>query len=75
MDRPDFTLNPTSCDKMAITGSATSALGALAPLTSPFQVGGCEALPFKPKLSLKLKGGDQARLQPAVDRQPQGQAR
>jgi hypothetical protein len=56
LDRPSFTLNPTSCDPMAITGAATSALGQLAPLTTPFQVGGCPALPFKPKLSLTLKG-------------------
>src|SRR6476659_738046 len=41
---------------MAITGTATSALGQLAPLSQRFQVGGCSALSFKPKLSLKLKG-------------------
>jgi hypothetical protein len=57
LDRPGFTLNPTSCDPLAITGSATSALGATAALTTPFQVGGCSSLPFKPKLSLSLKGG------------------
>ena len=56
LDRPDFTLNPTSCDPLAITGTATSALGQAAPLTQPFQVGGCNSLPFKPKLSLQLKG-------------------
>jgi hypothetical protein len=42
---------------MSVLGSATSTLGASASLTSPFQVGGCQQLPFKPKLSLKLKGG------------------
>jgi hypothetical protein len=57
LDRPDFTLNPTSCDPMSVLGSATSTLGGSASLTSPFQVGGCQQLPFKPKLSLKLKGG------------------
>jgi hypothetical protein len=57
MDRSQFTLNPTSCEPMQITGSATSALGGSAALTNPFQVGGCPQLPFKPKLSLKLKGG------------------
>jgi hypothetical protein len=56
MDRPDFTLNPTSCNPLAITGAATSALGGVAALTKPFQVGGCDALPFKPSLSLRLKG-------------------
>src|SRR5262249_52002402 len=40
MDRPSFILNPTSCDPMAITGTATSSLGQSAALTTPFQVGG-----------------------------------
>lgn len=56
MDRPNFVLNPTSCDPMAITGTATSVLGQPAALATRFQVGGCSSLPFKPKLSLKLKG-------------------
>jgi hypothetical protein len=57
LDRPGFTLNPTSCEEMAITGSATSPLGQIAPLRQRFQVGGCSALKFKPTLTLKLKGG------------------
>jgi hypothetical protein len=57
LGRPNFTLNPTSCDPMAVGGAVTSALGGTAALSSPFQVGGCSALPFKPKLSVKLKGG------------------
>ncbi len=56
LDRPNFTLNPTSCNEMAITGSATTALNLTTPLTQRFQVGGCQTLPFKPKLSLELKG-------------------
>jgi hypothetical protein len=56
MDRPNFVLNPTSCNPMAIAGTATSTLGQPAALSTPFQVGGCSALAFKPKLSLALKG-------------------
>lgn len=56
MDRPQFTLNPTSCEPMSITGSAASDLGQSAALSERFQVGGCKALGFKPKLSLRLKG-------------------
>ena len=56
LDRPSFTLNPTSCNQMAITGSAISIFGQSSPLSTPFQVGGCGSLPFKPKLSLQLKG-------------------
>jgi hypothetical protein len=56
MDRPDFTLNPTSCEPKAIVGSATSILGAVKPLSAYFQASDCDRLKFKPKLSLRLKG-------------------
>jgi hypothetical protein len=64
MDRPDFTLNPTSCEPFATTGvlnggggdpanpGAFSAFG----VNVPFQASGCEALDFKPKLFTKLIG-------------------
>jgi hypothetical protein len=48
IDRPSFTLNPTSCNPMAITGTLTSTEGLTAPLSSRFQVAGCASLPFKP---------------------------
>ncbi len=66
LDRPGFTLNPTSCDAMAITGSATSAFGLIAPLLQRFQVGGCSALAFGPKLAIKLKGGTGRNAHPAL---------
>lgn len=56
LDRPGFTLNPTSCDPSATSGNAISAFGQLAALSSPFQVGGCKALPYKPKLTTRLFG-------------------
>jgi hypothetical protein len=77
VDRPDFTLNPTSCDPMAVTSTITSAGGAVATPSSHFQVGSCERLAFGPKLSLQIKGGhergDYQRLK-AVLTQPKGQA-
>jgi hypothetical protein len=66
MDRPDFTLNPTSCDPMAVTGQASTLVGQSATLSSPFQVGGCSALGFKPKLALSLKGGTKRSKNPAL---------
>ena len=56
MSRPDFTLNPTSCEKMAVAGEALSVLNQIAPLSNPFQVGECKKLGFAPKLALDLKG-------------------
>jgi hypothetical protein len=66
MDKPNFTLNPTSCAQKQITGSVTSTLGNLAPLQNRFQVGACGALGFKPKLSLMLKGGTKRSQHPAL---------
>ncbi len=56
VDRPNFTINPTSCDPKSFLAIATTTLGQSASLSSPFQLGGCEALGFKPKLSLRLSG-------------------
>jgi hypothetical protein len=55
-ERQNFSLNPTSCDQKSFGGFAVSTLGQAAPLSERFQVGGCKALPFKPKLSVRLKG-------------------
>jgi hypothetical protein len=66
MNRPDFTLNPTSCDPKQINGSATSTLGGVAPLQSRFQVGACGALGFKPGLKLSLTGQTKRAGHPAL---------
>ncbi len=55
IDRSQFTLNPTSCEKMTITGTAFGESSEAA-LSSPFQVGGCESLPFKPSLTVSAQG-------------------
>jgi len=56
LDRPGFIRNPTDCEPMAITGTATTSLGQMAPLFSRFQVGECAVLSFNPKISLRLFG-------------------
>src|SRR5262249_16929209 len=56
VDRPQFTLNPTSCDPKSFEGNAISASGQSAPLETRLQVGACRSLPFKPKLGLRLFG-------------------
>ncbi len=56
MSRPNFTLNPTSCDPMGISGEAISVFDQIAPLFQRFQVGGCKGLDYGPKLALSLKG-------------------
>ena len=54
--RPNFTLNPTSCDEKFFGGQVLSTLGTASPLKERFQVGGCKSLPFKPKLATRLFG-------------------
>jgi hypothetical protein len=56
LGRADFTLNPTSCEPMSVLATATSVFGQPAALRSPFQVGGCKSLPYKPTLSARLFG-------------------
>jgi hypothetical protein len=55
-DRPEFALNPTSCDEKQVTGQEVSTTGAVANLSSRFQVGGCKGLDYSPKFNLSLKG-------------------
>jgi hypothetical protein len=53
--RGQFTLNPTSCEKMAVVGTAFAA-SSQAALAAPFQVGGCNGLPFKPSFTVSTRG-------------------
>jgi hypothetical protein len=61
LNRPDFTINPTSCNPMAVAGTLTSTGGLSAPVSSRFQVGGCAALGFSPKLKMALTGKGKTR--------------
>ena len=56
VDRSDFTLNPTNCSSMSITGQALGSSGATSPLSSHFQVGGCAGMRFAPKFSVSTTG-------------------
>jgi hypothetical protein len=67
LDRPEFIVNPTNCEAMSVTGSLTSLTGSVAPLASRFQVGGCAGLPFKPKFSLRMKGGTRRHQFPSLN--------
>jgi len=75
VDRSDFVLNPTSCER---TSTASTVLGSgldfgsssddqPVTVTSPFQAADCQALGFKPKLSLRLRGGTRRGATPALE--------
>ena len=57
IDRPGFTLNPTDCSEQLVTGKVFGSHGALSDVSNRFQVAECTRLPFKPKLTFRLKGG------------------
>ncbi len=55
--RKEFMFNPTNCNPQSFSGTATSTEGTNAALSSPFQVGSCRSLTFKPgfKVSTSAK--------------------
>ena len=65
MDRPQTTINPTNCSPMSVNGLITGVGGNLSSTAddslfaaaTPFQVGSCGDLSFKPKLAFRLFGG------------------
>ena len=56
LDRPQFTLNPTNCEPLAISAALTSTQGATAAESSRFQAAGCRELPFRPSFSASTQG-------------------
>ncbi len=73
-DRPEFTLNPTSCqEKVSVAtlfGSATDVFSVADDLAvsvrDRYQAADCASLGFKPKLSIRLKGGVRRSANPAL---------
>jgi hypothetical protein len=66
VDRPEFILNPTDCSELQITSHLVSVKGAVAEPSARFEVDGCRALKYTPKLELELKGGTKRSDHPAV---------
>jgi hypothetical protein len=66
IDKPNFTLNPTSCEPKAVSATIAGSSGATANPANHFQVGDCSALGFKPKLKISLKGSSRRLGHPAL---------
>jgi hypothetical protein len=56
IDKPGFMFNPTNCEPMSFSGAASGTEGARAPISSPFQMGSCQALKFKPDFKVSTAG-------------------
>jgi hypothetical protein len=59
IDRPGFMVNPTNCSARRVGATIASAGGATAQAASRYRAAGCAALPFAPKLSVKVGGKGQ----------------
>jgi hypothetical protein len=74
VDRPNFTLNPTNCDREAfraqIWGAGLDPFSAAddmsVSLSARFQAANCSRLGFKPSLALRLIGGTRRAAHPAL---------
>jgi len=74
VDRPGFTLNPTSCAPMSteaqLWGGGLDPFSAFddAPVgrSARFQAAGCARLGFKPRIALRLRGGTRRGANPAL---------
>jgi hypothetical protein len=56
INRPGFTLNPTSCEPMSLTGTVAAWEGASFPVSDPFQVANCQNLGFHPDFTASTQG-------------------
>jgi hypothetical protein len=61
VNRPGFTINPTSCGPKQIKATMISTAGAIHQATQHFQVGDCQALRLRPRLRMRLTGRKQLR--------------
>lgn len=66
VDRPEFILNPTNCERMSVTANVLSVPGLAADVSSPFQAADCASLGLKPKLSIQLLGGTKRTATPGL---------
>ncbi|MGA7704425.1 MAG: hypothetical protein WB998_05960 [Solirubrobacteraceae bacterium] len=56
IDRPGFMFNPTNCEAHQISAVISGNQNATASVSSPFAVGGCKSLAFKPKFAVSTNG-------------------
>jgi hypothetical protein len=56
IDRPNFTINPTSCRNFLIDSQGIGDQGTLSPFSSPFHAVNCASLDFKPRMTIRQLG-------------------
>jgi hypothetical protein len=66
LNKPNFTLNPTSCKAGAVEGTVRGTEGATANRSTYYQVANCDSLAFEPKLAVTLRGATKRLGNPAL---------
>ncbi len=66
LDRPDFALNPTHCDPLAVQSFLSGDEAGSAEVDNRYQVANCSSMGFSPKLGLTLTHGVKALGHPAI---------
>jgi hypothetical protein len=56
INKPQFTINPTNCSPFTVDSQGIGDQGTVSDFSSYFQVVNCGALPFVPKMAVKLLG-------------------
>jgi hypothetical protein len=56
IDRPGFMFNPTNCEAQQVMAAVSGSQEAVASVSSPFAVAGCESLAFKPRFTVSTNG-------------------
>jgi hypothetical protein len=56
IDRPGFMFNPTDCAARQISATVSGSGNSTANVSTPFAVGGCKSLGFKPKFAVSTSG-------------------
>jgi hypothetical protein len=57
IDKPEFMINPTNCSSFEVSSQGIGDQGTTADFSSRFQPVNCATLPFKPKMTIRQRGG------------------
>ena len=60
IDRPNFTINPTSCENLSVDSQGIGDQGSVTDFSSFFHAVNCATLGFKPKMTMRQLGGRKA---------------
>jgi hypothetical protein len=67
IDRPGFMFNPTNCSQLHVTANVSGSQNAVAAVSTPFAIGGCKTLAFKPRFAVSTNGHTNRKIGASLD--------